>query len=242
MGSPLFYFMQTLEEIIQQTYRSFEGSSDYPEVDGDDYNLIADFTKDAIKYWASYAPDGNLVKWQELYTLLSNAADGEKTTVSGQNTYSAPGDFSSITSQIKITYPDGRKEYFSYKKVDKAMLSQDAQERFYFITGNFNSGFKVTFSPDITEDGGVIEYAYYKKPKIPTAPSEILEMKKPYFCVCYNMARLYEQDNRSSMVNFWEGKMGETIELAMMENEVSPEGNFFGDDDQEAISSLGFGQ
>lgn len=202
-------------EIQQIVHRLYEGSTDYPTSTESDYLLRRGYMNDAIRAWAFERS----IKWRELYTNLSDASDGDKTTTSGDSILDAPTDFIEISSFLKIG-----DLYYTYMPNDKVLnaLKQDSSKRFFYITGNGSGGYKINVNPAITSTGDTITYSYYKLPTLITATTDKPEMSKPYFCVYYTLARLHEQDLRNDLVTFYEDKAQKLLDEMVISNEIMP--------------------
>ena len=213
--------MYTVTQLQQIIHRLYDGSTSYPSSGDEDWTLRLGFMNDAIDAWAF---ENNNIKWRELYVNLSDASDGDKTTTDGTSQYSCPSDFISISSFLKITDSSGNKVWYPYIDNDEVMntLRNDTQKKFFYITGNSSSGYKININPTPDETGSTISYSYYKKPTHLSDDSDKPEMSRPYFIVYYTLARLYELDQRENMVIFYETKAKSILDEMIIANEVPP--------------------
>ena len=134
-------------------------------------------------------------QWRELFVKLTDAADGDKTTVVDHEAYDCPTDFVFPVGYLRIGTT-----YYPYYPVEKFQLirSSDSATKFFYVTGNTNTGFDIHIHPTPTS-ADTITYEYYKTATELSAVGTVLEMSDPYFAIYFALSKLLEQD----------GKMGE---------------------------------
>lgn len=202
-------------ELQQIVHRLYEGSTDYPTSTEEDYLIRRGYMNDAIRAWAF---ERN-IKWKELFINLSDAADGDKTTTSGDSVLDTPSNFIEISSFVKIG-----DVYYTFMRNDRVMnaLRRSSGDRFFYVTGNASGGYKININPAIDSTGDTISYSYYKLPELIDETTDKPEMSKPYFVVYYTLARLHEQDLRNDLVTFYEDKAQNLLDEMVVSNEVAP--------------------
>lgn len=243
--SPLFLWLNkfinkmTVDQILQQIHRTYELNADYPASGEDDYALRLGLVNDAITKWSQQES----VLWRELYTSLSAASTGTKTTTINVSSYATPTDFASISSFPKITSATGSL-YYPFAKNDEVMnlLRDSSSKQFFYISGK-PGAYKINFNPAASATGNTISYDYYKTPAVMTSGSDVPEMSRPLYIVYDVLASLYEGDIRTDMVTKYlqlaKGVMDEMIVL----NEVPPSFNSDQIDDLDyKLSGVRFGE
>ncbi len=227
-----------LQNII---HRKFEKNNDTPGADETDYLLRRGLMCDSVDKLGDRAQEDN-IKWKWLYKNLADSSTGDKVTDSGAS-YDTPDDFIEPASFVQIAYSTGTILY-PFKKPSEIMLALKncPSERFYYITGDEVSGYKININPLPPEAGKPISYGYYHKPTLFTAPTSITEMPKPYFIVYDVLSVLFEEE-QPALANKY-GQMAKSLEEAMyIDNEIPPSGNAY---DMENLGSLrngsGFGK
>lgn len=232
----------TLDQLVQLIYRKWESSTDYPTSGDEEYELITGAINEAIQSWGGKANEENF-KWKELFVNLSSAATGDKTTTSGDNTYACPTDFVHISSFVKVTAADGTYVIYPYKKQDDVLraLTDNSSERFFYITGNEDTGYSIVLNPTPTITGSTISYSYYKSPKELSASSDKIEMPKPYFAVYHSLSSLL-LDERPDLAQFYLTKAKGVLDSMIIDNEIPPfNHNFTLEDTDYKVNGISFG-
>lgn len=217
---PFFIGKMTTDAILQSAHRIYVGDVEYPTSGDDDYSLRLGLVGDGINSWALKGSEEN-VQWKELFTNLTDAADGDKTAAANDYAYDCPTDFVELSSWVKIG-----DLYWEVINPNQVMqyTKNDPGGRWCYITGNSNTGFVLNVNQPIA---GTITYDYYKTPTIPTVGSDVVEMRRPYFLVHYILARLYELDSRNDLVTLHEGKMANILNAMVIDNDLDPFNNSY---------------
>jgi hypothetical protein len=192
------------------------GDTDYPESTDSDWTLRLGYLNDVLDSWAIEG-GRNGIKWRELFVDLSDAPDGD-TVTDGTGVYDMPTDFVSLSSLVKIG-----DAYYDYISADR-VLSQtnaDSSRRYFYITGNASTGFKLHINPS-SSTGDTISYSYYKRPTALSDSTDIIEMSNPDYAVYRVLAILHEGDFRDNLVNFYMQRAEEVLGQMIIENEVPP--------------------
>lgn len=174
--------MATWSDVLQKAHVLVEKDTDYPSSDEEDYGLRVDLGHLAINEWEK--TEG--VLWNELTGFLSDAADGDTTTVADQAEYDVPSDFSDLLSGTVRVIVSGTAHF--YKKVkqgDVQMFANDSVTKICWITGNDSAGKVLHLSPTPTiangMSGGTINYEYIKNATLPDSAADVVEMSDPYY-------------------------------------------------------------
>lgn len=218
----------TLDQLQQSIHKTYDGNVDYYESDDDQYVMRTGFIHDAIEVWEN--EEG--VDWKELFANLSDAADGDKTTIADTTEYDAPSDFIRVSSYVKVSNA-GSDIYYTYTSNNSVMSRQQhGDTNYFYVTGNQSTGHKINLS-SAPEAGSTISYSYYKTASKPTSTTAKIEMSKPFFVVFYTLARLYELDSRMNLVSYYDQKASSLMGEMYIANEAHP---YDGD-----VMSLGLG-
>lgn len=184
--------MATLSEqdILNIVYALKEGDDDGWDTASEEYLSGRKYCNAAIARWKHY----DNTKWDELWTTLTAAADGEKTT-DGTNVYDCPTNFESPSSWVRVG--DTLWQVVPAKRLAELFNSDD---HFCYFTGSDKAGHKLNFNPRITmSNGETIEYEYYKSPTTFTATTSTTEMSNPYFIVYSVLAQFIKNDGEDNI-------------------------------------------
>ena len=78
----------TVDQILKQVHRTYEGDVDYPEFEDEETQLYMAHLKDSIREWGNRFPN-----YREMFVYLADADDGDTTTTPGSNTINCPTNF-----------------------------------------------------------------------------------------------------------------------------------------------------
>lgn len=183
--------MSTLTEsqIIEFIYNAYENDSDTWSATDTEYLTARNLCNMAIRRWEYL--EGT--KWTELYTKLSSAVDGTKTTTAGDYDVTCPTDMR-IPPEVGKYVRIGGVEYVIVHptKIDQL---EDITGKFCYFTGSQKTGFTLNINPNITlSTGDTISYEYVKSATYFTAPASTTEMSNPMFIVHSVLHNLYRSD------------------------------------------------
>jgi hypothetical protein len=181
--------MADLDDILQEIHFLLEKDTDYPKSGEEDYTLRHALVKNAIRVWESQQG----IFWNELFTTLEDAADGDKTT-DGTDTYDAPTDFKHPVGWLRLVDGSTSTYYELIKQGRVQDFDNDTATRIWYVTGNKASGFKVHISPT-PGTGSTIKYEYYKDATLPSDGADVIEMSDPQFCVYWALAELVRDED-----------------------------------------------
>jgi hypothetical protein len=154
--------------------------------------------------------------WRVLWTTLTGAADGDKTTTAGDWSYNCPTNFKKPSSWVRTT--DGTTNTF-WQVIPTEMVAKYASDYSYFcyFIGSEKDGFDLQFNPRITlTTGHTINYEYYKTPTLYSGTTTTSEIPDPYYCVYYALSRLLKNDGED--FNLEEGKAREILSRMEINN------------------------
>lgn len=182
-------------EIIDLVYSMYEGDQDTWAATSDEYLTARRYSKAAILRWEYESG----VLWKELFTSLSKASIGDKTTSVGDYTYTCPTDMRIPPKGDEFTpdYVWVDNTPYIVVPVSKVQQLKTSGDNFCYFTGNTKDGFTLNFNPNITMVAGTLAYDYYKTATYFTATTSSTEMENPMYLVHYILARFYKNDGLS---------------------------------------------
>jgi len=132
--------------------------------------------------------------WRDLWSTLTSASDGDKTTTAGTWDYDCPTNFNAPNSWVRTT--SGETNTF-WRIIPTEMIGKyaSADDNYCYFTGSKADGYVLNFNPRKTlVTGDTINYEYYKNPTLYTATTIQSEIPDPYYLVYYALARLLKND------------------------------------------------
>lgn len=221
----------TESDLIDQIYSSYEGDNDTWSSTSAEYLTARNYCKAAIIRWEFL--EG--IQWPELFTTLTAAADGTKTTTAGTTAYGCPTDMRipPRPGQFVRVVSGGTSGSFQVIPLSKVEQFDNSSARFCYFTGNQKLGFTLNFNPNITlVTGDTIKYEYYRRATYFTATTSTTEMSNPFYIVHYCLHRFYKNDGLLS-------EASEELQIAesMLQEMKSDATNVQEDEDR----AIGFG-
>ena len=191
MASPVL----TENNILDAVYALYEGDATGWTTTTDEYLAGRIYANAAVNRWEFYES----TNWRELWTKLTDAADGDTTLTAGTSSYDTPTDFIKLSSHVRTLDASGNPTFWEVVPVSKVpSLVGDISRKYCYLTGNIKGGFDLNFNSKITlTTDHTIEYEYYKAATQFTAITDTTEMTDPYFIVYFVLSRFYENDNES---------------------------------------------
>ncbi len=183
----------TEADIIDQVYSFYEGDSTTWSATSAEYLTARNYCKAGIIRWEYL--EG--IQWPELYTKLSSASDGTKTTTSGTTAYSCPTDMRIPPRAGQYVRIVSNSTSTEYKIVPLTKVEQldDSDGYWCYFTGNAKLGFTLNLNPNLNYNtGDTIKYEYYRNATYFTAITSTTEMSNPFFLVHYCLHRFYKND------------------------------------------------
>lgn len=184
----------TEDDIIDQIYSFYENDSTTWSSTSAEYLTARNMCKAAIIRWEYL--EG--VRWNELYTTLTAAADGTKTTTALTYTYGAPTNMKvppQPDDYVRIGTSEAVATYYKVIPLSKVEQMKHSSDRYCYFTGNAKLGFTLNVNSQLTYNtGDNIYYEYWRYATYFTATTSTTEMSNPFFIVHYVLARLYKSD------------------------------------------------
>lgn len=178
----------TENQIIDIIYSLYETDDTGWDTTSPEYITARAFCNAAIRDWARRA------EWRDLWTTLTAASTGDKTTTAGDYAYDCPDDFAKICSWVRTT-SNGVNTFWEVKPTEKVAKLASNTGKYCYVTGSIKDGFVLNFNPNVTlTTGDTINYEYYKTPTEYSGASTTSEIPDPYYCVYYSLARLLKND------------------------------------------------
>lgn len=222
------FITMTVAEILQSIHVLVDGDVDYPSAGDTDYDTRLARVKEAVRIWES---EGNVL-WRDLVVSLSDAADGDTSTVADQEAYDAPSDFRYPMGKLRVVDSSGNSTYYTRIGAEDAQMYQNhADPRLYYVTGNEQDGYTIHILGAPESSGLTIAYDYYKSADIPTTGTETLEMVDPMFAVYWSAATEIE-DEDPGKADIWRQVALNKLEAMKLKNDTPApwEGSVINDD------------
>lgn len=179
----------TAEQLIQFIYRTKEHDTEYPSSSDDDYTLYLALIGDAVRLWETEKG----IRWNELWTTLTDAATGDKTVVADTLDYDMPTDFRALGAWVRTTTSSGSHTFYKVITAAEAEGHKGTSEPYAYVTGNVATGFTLHFGQQPTA-GDTINYPYYKAASVPDDGADVIEMSDPLFCAFYGLSTVDEEN------------------------------------------------
>lgn len=179
----------TLQEYQDYLHSLYQGDGSTPGSTSDEWDHRTNILAAAIGTWDHESG----VFWNELWSQLADAGDGDTTVVAATLTYDMPTDFRFLGSYVRTTTSGGNNTYYRVITPSDAELYTNTSVNACYVTGNASAGFDLTFLKQPTA-GDTINYPYYKSPTVPSATTDVIEMSDPWFAVYFGLSKLHEHD------------------------------------------------
>lgn len=193
--------ISSLTNAISKINTLYNGSSTPPASGEEDYLVWTDLINIAVGIWEN--EEGML--WRQLFTKLSSAADGDKTT-DGTNSYDCPTNFKFPNSAfVWLGTGDTKTPYKVISQNEIQLYENNSGDWCYFL---LDSSPTLEFNPNLTIDtGSTISYNYYKKATALSTGSDTFEMTDPMFCVYYTLSELKKEEGDTSALTIANQKL-----------------------------------
>lgn len=181
-----------LDDAIDYLNTLYEGDDTAPASTDEDYTVWTSLFNIAIDLWEN--EEGML--WRELFVDLSDAADGDTTTVASTNTYDLPSDFRMPASAFVWFGTGSNKTTYTVIPIEEVHLHEnDTGKWCYFDIPNL----KLEINPNVSVTGGyTINYKYYKTASKVSSGTDTFDMSDPMFAVYYALAELKKEEGDTS--------------------------------------------
>ena len=182
-----------VDDAIEYLNTLYEGDSDAPSSDEDDYSIWLSLFNLAIDLWEN--EEGIL--WKELFVKLADAADGDKTTAASDTSYTVPTDFKFPASgYVWLGTGTNKTAYKVIKQEDIVLYENDSSNWCYFLMDTTPT---LEFNPNLTIKADLtINYNYYKHATKLTTGTDTFELSDPMFVVYYALSELNKEEGDST--------------------------------------------
>lgn len=221
--------ISTLTDAISYLNTLYESDSTAPSSGDEDYLVWTSLFNIAIDLWEH--EEG--VLWAELFVKLADAADGDKTTAAGDNSYDCPSDFSfPACGYVWLGTGQNKTAYKVIPQEEAQLRSIDTERWCYFTRGASPT---LEFNPNLTIVGGyTINYEYYKTADKVSSGSDTFDMSDPMFAVYYALSELKKEEGDVSAASIATQKLE-----AMKTRNIMP--SWFMEDRLDNKKEVGFG-
>lgn len=180
----------------------YESDSTAPSSGDEDYSVWTSLINIAVNIWEN--EEGLL--WNELFVKLADAADGDKTTAAGDNSYDVPTDFRFPASGYVWLGSGTNKTVLKViKQQDLTLHENDTGLWCYFLMDGSPT---LEINPNITVIANyTISYNYYKNATALSSGSDTFDMSDPMFCVYYTLSELKKEEGDTSPLVVAEQKL-----------------------------------
>lgn len=201
---------KTVDDILKQVHRIYEGDIDYLEFADDETQLQFSHLKDGIEEWIRRFPE-----YREVFADLTSASDGDKVTTTA-TIYNCPTNFVRPVNIVKI----GEK-YLNYVPPEKIALKlqENTGSEWFAITGR-PGAYKLRINP-APSTGSTIAYDYWKSATVPTLATSVVEVSRPFFITSYILNKLFSEDDPAQAKEY-KDKMNEEEQLERVALAKSP--------------------
>tara|TARA_R110000868_G_C10972640_1_gene770669 strand:- start:5738 stop:6442 length:705 start_codon:yes stop_codon:yes gene_type:complete len=211
--------LSTFQALVHSLY---SGDANTPDSTSGEWSVRLNYLKAAINAWDT----SNGMFWNELYTLLSTAADGTKTVSASTLAYATPTDFRFLAGYVETyTVSNIRTKWKIIKPEEAALYTGEGvttlEDGYVYVTGNKKAGFYINFSsqPTISD---TIEYPYYKDAFEPSTSAHVIEMSDPYFAVYFALSKLHEQDGEGDRATYAMSQAESKLDAMKFLNAMKP--------------------
>lgn len=177
-----------LDDFISYLNTLYEVDDTDPVSGDEDFTVWTSLANLAINLWEN--EEGML--WNELYVDLADAADGDTTTVAGQDSYDLPTDFVFPASGYVWLGTGTSKTPYPVIKAKEVQLYENDSSTWCWFDAVGNT---LEFNPNLTLLADLtISYRYYKTADKLTTGSDTFEMADPMFAVYYALSELKKEE------------------------------------------------
>jgi len=184
----------TETELQDYIHALYEGDTNTPGATDDDYLTRRRYINMGIGFWEGWRG----TKWNELYTVLSSASDGDKTVATADTQSDCPTNLVETLGYVQIVSNSTDASNYTMINQDESQIyiRSNNGSRVYYMTGSPGS-YKINWHPTIGagNNGKTIDYPYYKRATKLTDITDIPEPSDHMFLVHYVLHWLYKEEN-----------------------------------------------
>lgn len=228
----------TLTEYQTYLHSMYKADGSTPSSSSDEWTHRKNVLYAAINLWDTEKG----VLWNELWTTLSSASDGDKTVLTADVDSNMPADFRFLGSFVRTTGASGKHTYYSVITPAEAELYKNSDAAACYVTGNKKTGYDLHFLQQPTV-GETINYPYYKEPSLPSAIGDVIEMNDPWFAIYYALSVLHANDRDGDLSNRALDMAQDRISAMKLKNMLLPDAQTNKVQDRDfQLGFAGFGQ
>jgi hypothetical protein len=183
--------ISTVSDAIDYINTLYESDATAPTSGDEDFTVWLSLLNVAVNIWEM--EEGIL--WRELFSKLSSASDGSKTTVASTTSYSVPSDFRFPASGfVWLGSGTNKTAYKVIAQENVQTMENDSSRWCYFM---MDTSPTLEFNPNLASTipaGYTISYNYYKNASKLTAGASTFEMSDPLFAVYYALSELRREE------------------------------------------------
>jgi hypothetical protein len=193
--------VKTLDQAITKLNTLYNSSSTPPNSGEEDYLIWTDLLQIGIGLWEN--DEGML--WRQLFTKLSSAADGDKTTTTATS-YTCPTNFRFPNSgYVYLGTGQNKTAYKVIKQEDVQLYDNSSGHWCYFLLDGTPT---LEFNPNLTiASGQTISYNYYKYATAVSSGTDQFEMSDPMYAVYYALSELKKEEGDTSALSIANQKL-----------------------------------
>lgn len=183
--------MKTLTNLQEDIARIYEGKNAAPDTTSKKWGVRTGLVNLGLRRWER--AEGWM--WNELWSTLDDAADGDKTIATGTTTYDAPSDFWQAGGYVELW--DGTDKMEKIKVLQPNQIqNRPTSTQYAYFTGNPSAGYVLNLSvaPVAAQNGYTIKYTYYKHATEYSVGADISEIPDSDYLVYYAVSELYKAD------------------------------------------------
>lgn len=196
---------RTQNQIINDVFYLVEKDDTLWATDSSEYGTAKGFLNMGIGEWELY----DNTRWNCLFTTLTAASTGTKTTTAGDYDYACPDDMRFPGTYVRTVNSAGNSTYWEViDPVGQAAYANSTTDKICWFTGSTNTGFTLNFNPNATlTTGETIKYEYYKKATLSSATTDQPELSDPYFLVYFIAAHMSDEGLDNTYYNIAQSKL-----------------------------------
>lgn len=229
--------INTLQGLQDRIHLIFEGDTSTPATTTDDWSIRLTFINDAIHRWEK----ADATDWNELWTTLTDASTGTKTTTNGTSAYATPTNFVKPGGYVRVTNSNNNEVFYPVLPDPDAQLFDQAADQYAYFTGNPSATYKVNIKPTPTVTGSTINYDYYKQATELSATTDVTECPDPSFIVHHVLSNLYRQQRDMTRATDELSTAEEMLGQMQAQNAMAPAFQDKGLLDRTKLQGRGFG-
>lgn len=193
-----FYVIMALTEnnLIDTIYALYETDTTGWNATDEEYLAARKYINIAISKWENY----DNTEWRDLWSTLTDAADGTKTTTASTYSYSCPTNFKRPSSWVRTLDTNSGVTWWAVVPPNKLASKANSVDKYCYFTGNVADGYSLNFNAKkALTTGHTINYEYYKVATVFDETTDTSEIPDPYYLVYFSLARFLHNDGEDNI-------------------------------------------